>query len=139
MEAEIYENLKIGIRLIEKNPDAARGHTLINTTWVYITKLKDQHDMDMVGIGAHRSNGTIEIVRVSAGFGKEFPGKIFLLGVILYGLVEAVYRWYMELCSGMEELGCIRGNIESSVWHKVTPSGPIYVAVHVDDGVMGGF
>ena len=41
MEAEIYENLKIGIGLIEKNPDEARGHTLINTTWVYSTKLKD--------------------------------------------------------------------------------------------------
>ncbi len=25
------------------------------------------------------------------------------------------------------------------MWHKDTPSGPIYVAVHVDDGVMGGF
>ena len=57
----------------------------------------------------------------------------------MYGLVEAAYRWYMELCSGMEELGWNRGSIDSCVWHKDTPSGPIYVAVHVDDGVMGGF
>ncbi len=41
MEAEIYENLKVGIGVIEKTPDAARGHTLINTTWVYSNKLKD--------------------------------------------------------------------------------------------------
>ena len=45
----------------------------------------------------------------------------------------------MELCSGMEELGWNRGSIDSCVWHKDTPSGPIYVAVHVDDGVTGGF
>ena len=39
----------------------------------------------------------------------------------------------------MKELGWSRGNIDSCVWYKHTPSGPIYVAVHVDDGVMGGF
>ena len=41
MEAEIHENLKIGVGLIEQRPEAAHGHTLINTTWVYSTKLKD--------------------------------------------------------------------------------------------------
>ena len=41
MDAEIHENLKIGVGLIEQRPEAAHGHTLINTTWVYSTKLKD--------------------------------------------------------------------------------------------------
>ena len=41
METEIHENLKIGVGLIEQRPEAAHGHTLINTTWVYSTKLKD--------------------------------------------------------------------------------------------------
>jgi hypothetical protein len=40
MEAEIYENLKIGIGLIEHSLDAAQGRTLIQTTWVYSAKLK---------------------------------------------------------------------------------------------------
>ncbi len=40
-ELEGYENLNIGIGRIDKNPDAARGHTFINTTCVYSTKLKD--------------------------------------------------------------------------------------------------
>ncbi len=46
---------------------------------------------------------------------------------------------YRELCSGMEELGWIRDTIDRCAWHKDTPSRPTYVAVHVDDGVMGGF
>ena len=192
MEAEIHENLKIGVGLIEQRPEAAHGHTLINTTWVYSTKLKDGEIVFKARLTArgdqedpaninddHRASPTADqdsirlilaelanmpgaklmsfdfvraylqarmptdakpiFVRVPAGFGKEFPGKIFLLGVNLYGLVEAAYRWYRELCTGMEELGWIRGSIDSCVWHKDTPSGPIYVAVHVDDGVMGGF
>ena len=59
MEAEIYENLKIGIGLIEKNPDEARGHTLINTTWVYSTKLKD--------------GNTVFKARLTAGAIKKMP------------------------------------------------------------------
>jgi hypothetical protein len=39
----------------------------------------------------------------------------------------------------MEELGWIRDTIDRCAWHKDTPSRPTYVAVHVDDGVMGGF
>jgi hypothetical protein len=38
----------------------------------------------------------------------------------------------------VEELGWFSGNIDCCVWHKVTPSGPLDAAVHVDDGVMGG-
>jgi hypothetical protein len=64
---------------------------------------------------------------------------VLLLGINRLGLVEAAYIWYMELRSGMEEIGWIRGNIDSSVWRKRTPSGPIYVPVQVDNGVMGGF
>ena len=57
----------------------------------------------------------------------------------MYGLVTAAYLWYKELCSGMQKLGWTQGDTDVCMWRKDTPAGPVYVAVHVDDGVLAGF
>ena len=79
-------------------------------------------------------------IRRPQGLHSEFPdGTIFLLGVNMYGLVTAAYLWYKELCSGMERLGWTRGDTDVCMWRKDTPAGPVFVAVHVDDGLLAGF
>ena len=76
------------------------------------------------------------------GLHSDFPDDtIFLLGVNMYGLVTAAYLWYKELCGGMQKLGwtVAQGDTDVCMWRKDTPAGPVYVAVHVDDGVLAGF
>ena len=192
MDDEIHENLKIGVGLIPKPRSAAQGHTLIGSTWVYTTKVKEGKVVFKARLTAcgnmqkeadinpdHRASPTADqysirlilaelanlpgakllsfdcvraylqaklpadakpiFIRIPGGYQAVFPDQIFLLGVNLYGLVEAAYRWYKELCSGMDKLGWTQCRIDSCVWFKLTPNGPVYAAVHVDDGVMAGF
>ncbi len=77
-------------------------------------------------------------IHIPGGYEADFPDRIFLLGVNLYGLVEAAYLWCKELCAGMDKLGWTQCRIDSCVWYKITSNGPVYVAVHVDDGLMAG-
>ena len=192
MDAEIHVNLKIGVGLVPKPRSAAQGHTLIGSTWVYTTKVKEGKVVFKARLTAcgnmqkeadinpdHRASPTADqdsirlilaelanlpgakflsfdfvraylqakrpadakpiFIRIPGGYEADFPDQIFLLGVNLYGLVEAAYRWYKELCSGMDKLGWTQCRIDSCVWFKLTPNGPVYAAVHVDDGVMAGF
>ncbi len=39
----------------------------------------------------------------------------------------------------MKPLGWTRGDTDVCRWRKDTPAGPVYVAVHVDDGILAGF
>jgi hypothetical protein len=79
-------------------------------------------------------------IRMPQGLQSDFPEHtVILLGVNMYGLVTAAYLWYKELCGGMERLGWTRGDTDVCMWRKDTPAGPVYVAVHVDDGILAGF
>jgi hypothetical protein len=65
MEAGIYENLKIGVGLIEKSREAARGHTWLNTTVgntvfkARLTARGDQEDPANIN-NDHRSSPTAD-------------------------------------------------------------------------------
>ena len=39
----------------------------------------------------------------------------------------------------MDKLGWTQCRIDSCVWYKITSNGPVYAAVHVDDGLMAGY
>jgi hypothetical protein len=65
-------------------------------------------------------------------------GQVLLLRINLYGLVQAAYLWYQEISKTMTQQGWNRSYFDGCVWSRESPTGPTYMCLHVDDGIICG-
>ena len=78
-------------------------------------------------------------IRVPAGYMPTIKTPIVLrLNIYLYGLVESAYQWYQTIATTLKEQGWTVGSYDCCLWRRDSPSGPTYLILHVDDGMMVG-
>ena len=84
------------------------------------------------------TNSAPIFLRVPDGMHGVPQGQILQLKINLYGLVQAAYLWYQEISKTMESQGWTRSYFDGCVWSRTSASGPTYMCLHVDDGIICG-
>ena len=51
----------------------------------------------------------------------------------VYGLAEASRLWFLHLTSLLSKLGYVASTNDKGVLYRMTPDGPVYILLHVDD------
>ena len=77
-------------------------------------------------------------LRVPDGMKGVPDGQVLLLRINLYGLVQAAYLWYQEISKTMTQQGWKRSYFDGCVWSRESSTGPTYMCLHVDDGIICG-
>jgi hypothetical protein len=96
------------------------------------------HQLDIKGAylnGILNNNEVLYMAHPPGYKPSDAANRVLQLLKVLYGLKQAVHRWYQKLCEIFISLGYKQSEVDQAVFYKLLPQVKqlIVVAVHVDD------
>lgn len=121
-----------GIDYTETYAPVVRGLTL---RWLIAMATIQGWSMKLVdAITAYLNSKLAEPLHMQAPKGYETElGYCWLLLNALYGLKQSGRLWYQTLTTFFKESGYFQSKADPCVFFKVFKSGPVYIAIYVDD------